>query len=106
VPPISAMRLGGSYGLARSLALPPLDLEGSGVDQLLPCSQLVQVTPARGVCMMAMPRSCGAIFRSYFMSMYRKPVNKSRSAHKFKRNISKTKAPNMRAAPMRGGIRL
>lgn len=37
---------------------------------------------------------------------YRKPVNKHASAQKFKRNISHTKAINMKAAPMRGGIRL
>lgn len=38
--------------------------------------------------------------------MHRMPVNKHRSAKQFKRNIRKTKAPNMKAAPMRGGIRL
>lgn len=33
-------------------------------------------------------------------------VSKHRSARKFKRNIQHTKMPNMRGAPMRGGIRL
>lgn len=38
--------------------------------------------------------------------MKRYAVNKSKSAHKFKSQVGKTKAINMRAAPMRGGIRL
>lgn len=38
--------------------------------------------------------------------MYRHKVNKFHSANKFKKNIRHTKAPNMKAAPMRGGIRL
>lgn len=38
--------------------------------------------------------------------MKRKPVNKRHSARVFKRHVSHTKAPNMAAAPMRGGIRL
>lgn len=38
--------------------------------------------------------------------MFRQPVNKGRSAGQFKRNVSRTKSINMRAAPMRGGIRL
>lgn len=33
-------------------------------------------------------------------------VNKRHSAKKFRRNVSRTKAPNVVAAPMRGGIRL
>lgn len=37
---------------------------------------------------------------------YRHNVNKRASANKFKNNIRRTKAPNMRAAPMRGGIRM
>lgn len=37
--------------------------------------------------------------------VYRKPVNKRRSAGKFRRNTRSTKAMNF-AAPMRGGIRL
>lgn len=37
---------------------------------------------------------------------YRSPVNKKRSARKFRKQIGRTKAVNMRAAPMRGGIRL
>lgn len=38
--------------------------------------------------------------------MFRRPVNKRRSASRFKRNVSRTKAANVRAGPMRGGIRL
>lgn len=38
--------------------------------------------------------------------MHRYGVNKHKSAKQFKRNIRSTKAPNMRGAPMRGGIRL
>jgi len=38
--------------------------------------------------------------------MHRHHVNKHKSAHHFKRNIKRTKAPNMMGAPMRGGIRL
>ena len=37
---------------------------------------------------------------------YRRPVNKHKSARKFKRNGMHTKAINLRGAPMRGGIRL
>lgn len=37
---------------------------------------------------------------------YRRAVNKRRSAKKFRRNVGRTKALNMRGAPMRGGIRL
>lgn len=36
----------------------------------------------------------------------RRPVNKRRSAGKFKGSIQKTKAANVQAGPMRGGIRL
>lgn len=38
--------------------------------------------------------------------MRRFPVNKSASARKFRGNSGRTKALNMRGAPMRGGIRL
>lgn len=38
--------------------------------------------------------------------MFRRPVNKHKSAKTFKKHVSKTKSVNMRAAPMRGGIRL
>lgn len=38
--------------------------------------------------------------------MRRFPVNKSASARKFRQGSQRTKAPNMRGAPMRGGIRL
>jgi len=38
--------------------------------------------------------------------MYRKPVNKNSSAKQFRKNTQRTKAANMKAAPMRGGIRL
>lgn len=37
---------------------------------------------------------------------YRKHVNKSASARNFRSNTYRTKALNMRGAPMRGGIRL
>lgn len=37
--------------------------------------------------------------------MYRKNVNKSRSAAQFRSNVGRTKALNMKG-PMRGGIRL
>lgn len=36
----------------------------------------------------------------------RKPVNKHKSAKQFRKNVSKTKKPNVAAAPMRGGWRL
>lgn len=36
----------------------------------------------------------------------RSHVSKHRSARKFRAQSSRTKAPNMRAAPMRGGWRL
>lgn len=38
--------------------------------------------------------------------MHRKPVNKHKSAGKFKKQVGKTKALNVKAGPMRGGIRL
>lgn len=38
--------------------------------------------------------------------MYRSHVNKHKSASTFRRHSSKTKAINLRGAPMRGGIRL
>lgn len=37
---------------------------------------------------------------------YRSGVNKGRSASKFRSQISKTKYANVKAGPMRGGIRL
>lgn len=39
-------------------------------------------------------------------NMHRKHVNKHKSARTFKHNTTKTKALNLRGAPMRGGIRL
>lgn len=36
----------------------------------------------------------------------RRPVNKKRSARVFRKGAGRTKAINMRGAPMRGGIRL
>jgi len=36
----------------------------------------------------------------------RRPVNKRRSARAFRKDMSRTKALNMKGAPMRGGIRL
>jgi len=38
--------------------------------------------------------------------MYRKPMNKGRSAKRFNNSTTRTKAINMANAPMRGGIRL
>jgi len=38
--------------------------------------------------------------------MFRKNVNKFHSAKKFSHQMNKTKAVNMRGAPMRGGFRL
>lgn len=38
--------------------------------------------------------------------MHRRPVNKHKSAKKFKHQVSKTKSVNLKGAPMRGGIRL
>lgn len=38
--------------------------------------------------------------------MKRKPVSKYRSAGKFRRHVGKTKPINLKAGPMRGGIRL
>lgn len=37
---------------------------------------------------------------------YRHPVSKSAGARKFRGQVGRTKAINMRAGPMRGGIRL
>lgn len=34
------------------------------------------------------------------------PQNKRRAASRFKRQVGRTKAPNLRGAVMRGGIRL
>jgi len=39
-------------------------------------------------------------------AMHRHPVNKGKSAHQFRNNTRRTKAANMKGAPMRGGIRL
>lgn len=36
----------------------------------------------------------------------RRAVHKRGSARRFRRNVGRTKAANMRGAPMRGGIRL
>lgn len=38
--------------------------------------------------------------------MFRRAVNKRKSARKFRRNSRKTKFLNVKAAPMRGGFRL
>jgi len=40
------------------------------------------------------------------VTMYRRGVNKQKSASKFKKHMGKTKIVYMKAAPMRGGIRL
>lgn len=49
---------------------------------------------------------CSGTFSFGGFMNYRRGVNKKRSARKFRRNISRTKAINMRATPMRGGFRL
>lgn len=36
----------------------------------------------------------------------RRPVSKGKSARSFRKGVSRTKAINLRGAPMRGGIRL
>lgn len=36
----------------------------------------------------------------------RSPVSKGKSASKFRRNVGRTKAPNIQQGPMRGGWRL
>lgn len=38
--------------------------------------------------------------------MRRRPVNKRKSSKQFRRNVGRTKAANVKAGPMRGGIRL
>lgn len=38
--------------------------------------------------------------------MKRRPVNKGKSAAQFRRNVSHTKAANVKQGPSRGGIRL
>ncbi|QXP07864.1 MAG: hypothetical protein [Arizlama microvirus] len=40
------------------------------------------------------------------MGMYRKKVNKQKSARTFKKNAGKTAYANLKTNPMRGGIRL
>lgn len=40
------------------------------------------------------------------LAMHRNYVNKARSAKHFRGNTTRTKSINMKAAPMRGGIRL
>lgn len=44
--------------------------------------------------------------RKEWMMKKRMPVNKHKSAKKFRHNVSRTHPMNMKAAPMRGGIRL
>lgn len=38
--------------------------------------------------------------------MYRQKVNKNRAAKSFRKSVGRTKHMNVRAGPMRGGIRL
>lgn len=38
--------------------------------------------------------------------LHRKPVSKGKSARQFRGNTERTKAVNVKAGPMRGGIRL
>lgn len=40
------------------------------------------------------------------LTMHRNFVNKGKSAKRFRRQVGKTKSINMKAGPMRGGIRL
>lgn len=40
------------------------------------------------------------------VSMFRRPVNKASSAHKFRNNIRRTKGANVSPPPARGGYRL
>lgn len=40
------------------------------------------------------------------MPVRRRPVNKKRSARRFRKNLRYTKAANLRASPTRGGFRL
>ena len=40
------------------------------------------------------------------MGLYRKPVNKYKSAKRFRSQAKRTKAANMQKAPQRGGWRL
>lgn len=54
--------------------------------------------------MMDARRSARVLFLE--IVMYRAPVNKHRSAKMFKRHVGKTKFANVKAGPMRGGIRL
>jgi hypothetical protein len=39
-------------------------------------------------------------------SLHRKHVSKGKSARTFRRNVKRTKSPNLRSAPQRGGWRL
>ena len=41
-----------------------------------------------------------------FKPLSRKPVNKRKSASRFKKHVGHTKAANMKLNPMRGGWRL
>lgn len=48
-----------------------------------------------------------ALFKEKFMRpLHRRPVNKGRSAGKFRSQVGRTHSMNMKGAPMRGGIRL
>lgn len=46
----------------------------------------------------------GQLFFGVFMKRY--GVNKSRSSKKFRRDVSRTKVPNLVSSPMRGGWRM
>lgn len=63
------------------------------------------ISPRARRCCTAGGITKGHFNRSVTMS-YRKSVNKYRSANKFRRHMSNTKAVNMRPQPMRGGFRL
>lgn len=40
------------------------------------------------------------------MNLKRQLINKGKSARQFRKNTQKTKSPNLRGNPMRGGYRL
>lgn len=46
------------------------------------------------------------LYGGFMRPLKRSHVNKGKSAKQFRHNAGKVKAPNMRGAPMRGGIRL
>lgn len=45
-------------------------------------------------------------WRFFMRPLHRRPVNKHKSAKRFRKHVKKSKAPNVAGAPMRGGWRL